>query len=219
MHSGGVDTHALADAAKSQADAAKAQADEAKEQVGKMAEALAKTDNLIAQATAQATATNRLAIQAQRSADYAKQSIDTAVDAERPWVGVAGYRVENFTEGQTAKIVINLTNSGKRPASATTVTGTLLINSLPSFPSFGASQPSVAYVLPGGVYGTNLTYDVPTNAFSEWKKKRQIFFIISEILYTDVGTNKSYITHFCAYYDPTNKDEPFPYCTRYNEAK
>ncbi|HTF69709.1 MAG TPA: hypothetical protein VK638_44240 [Edaphobacter sp.] len=49
MHSGGVDTHALADAAKSQADAAKAQADaakaqanEAEAQVEKMTEALGK---------------------------------------------------------------------------------------------------------------------------------------------------------------------------------
>jgi hypothetical protein len=40
MHSGGVDTHALADAAKAQAEAAKAQAEEAKTQVDKMAAAL-----------------------------------------------------------------------------------------------------------------------------------------------------------------------------------
>ncbi|HUZ93550.1 MAG TPA: hypothetical protein VMU57_01405 [Edaphobacter sp.] len=79
MHSGGADTKALAEAAK-------AQAEEAKEQVGKMAESLTKTDNLIIQATAEAAATNRLALQAQRSADYARDAIKTSVEADRPWI-------------------------------------------------------------------------------------------------------------------------------------
>jgi hypothetical protein len=26
-------------------------------------------------------------------------------------------------------------------------------------------------------------------------------------------------THYCAYYAPTNKNQPFPLCTRYNEAR
>jgi hypothetical protein len=219
MHSGGVDTHALADAAKSQADAAKAQADEAKVQVERMSESLTKTDILIKEATAQAIATNHLAVQAQRSADYAQEAIKTSVESERPWVGVSGYHVENFVEGQTAKIFINMVNSGKRPASATTVTATTIVTTLPAFPNFLGMQPSVAFVLPGGSYATNFAYDVPINAFSEWKKKHQIFFIVSEIVYTDVGTNTSYITRFCASYDPTNKEQPFPFCTRYNEAK
>jgi len=87
MHSGGVDTHTLAEVAKSQADAAKSQAEEAKAQVDKMSESLTKTDKLISEATTQATATNKLATQAQRSADFAQEAIKTSIDAERPWGG------------------------------------------------------------------------------------------------------------------------------------
>jgi hypothetical protein len=141
MHSGGVDTKALADSAKSQADAAKAQADEAKAQVERMTEALGKTDALIKQATAQAIATNRLAEQAQRSADYAKQSVDTAIDAERPWVGVSFYKADEFTEGKTAKITIQYTNSGKRPATVGMTYGGGPMEKLPPFPDMISTPP------------------------------------------------------------------------------
>jgi hypothetical protein len=212
MHTGGEDTHALAVSADSQAKAALAQ-------VQKMVESLGKTDALIKEATAQATATNALAKQAQRSADYAQEAIKTTVESERPWVGVSAYRVDNFVEGQTAKIIINITNSGKRPASSKAVYEAAIFKSLPTFPSVGSQQTSVAYILPGALFNTTFTYDVPPGAFLEWKSKKENLFILSEIVYTDVGTNVSYITHFCAYYDPSNKDQPFPLCTRYNEAR
>ncbi|WP_433964253.1 hypothetical protein [Tunturiibacter gelidiferens] len=171
MHTGGEDTKALATAADTQAKAAKAQADEAKEQVGKMVESLAKTDALIRQATAQATATNRLAVQAQRSADYAKQAVDNSIESERPWVGVSSYRVDNFVEGKTAKITINITNSGKRPASSKAIYEAAVFKSLPLFPSVTGQQTSLAYILPGAPFSSTLTYDVSERAFSDWKNK------------------------------------------------
>jgi hypothetical protein len=220
MKSGGVDTKALADSAKSQADAAKAQAEESKLQVENMAQSLSKTDNLIKEATEQTTATNRLAVQAQRSADYAKQSIDTAVDAERPWVGVSFYRAEEFTEGKTAKITINYANSGKRPASVNMTYGADTLSKPPLFPTMISKRSgSIAFMLPGATQSGVFSFDIPTNAFSLWKSKHQTFYILAQIVYTDVGTNKAYITNFCAYYDPTNKDLPFPLCSGLNEAK
>lgn len=219
MHSGGVDTHALASAAKSQADAAKAQADESKAQVGKMAESLTKTDALIKEATSQALATNRLAMQAQRSADYAQQAIETSVESERPWVGVSSAQVVNFVEGKTAKITVNVTNSGKRPASVKEIYGVAVFKSLPLFPTLGSNPASLAYILPGATFNATFEYSVPEGAFSEWKRTKQVFFVFSEIVYTDVGTNVAYLTHFCEFYSPDNKDQPFTLCTRYNEAK
>jgi hypothetical protein len=212
MHGGGEDTHALALSAKSQAD-------EARAQVEKMSESLRKTDVLIKEATAQANATNLLAVQAQRSADYAQQAIKNSIDADRPWVGISTFNVTNFVEGQTAKISINFINSGKRPASASGVYGTTLVKSLPTFPRFENQQRSVAFALPGTGFGTTFDYDVPNNAFAEWKRGQLNFFIVAEVVYTDVGTNTAYITHYCAFYDPSKKDQPFPLCTRYNEAK
>ena len=220
MHSGGVDTHDLALAAKSQADASKAQADEAKEQVDKMSESLKKTDILIKEATEQATATNKLAIQAQRSADYAKQSIDTAVEAERPWVGVTFYKADDFTEGNTAKILIQYTNSGKRPATVSMTYGGAPFEKPPLFPEVIDNRAkSVGFMLPGASQSGTFSFAIPNNAFATWKAKHQIFYILAQIVYADVGTNNGHITNFCAYYDPTNKDLPFPLCTRYNEAK
>jgi hypothetical protein len=220
MKSGGVDTKALANSAKSQADAAKAQADEARVQVEKMTQALGKTDALIKEATAQAVATNRLAAQAQRSADYAKQSVDAAIDAERPWVGVNFYKADDFLEDKTAKITINYTNTGKRPASVNMNYGADTLSKPPLFPTMiGNRSGSVGFMLPGATQTGTVSYEIPKNAFSIWKSKHEIFYILAQIVYTDVGTNKAYITNFCAYYDPANKDLPFPLCPRLNEAR
>jgi hypothetical protein len=189
-------------------------------QVEKMTEAHTKTDNLITQATAQATATNRLAMQAQRSADYAKQAIDTAVDSERPWVGVSFYKADEFTEGKTAKITIQYTNSGKRPATVGMTYGGSPMEKLPPFPDM-ISNPhgSVGFMLPGANQLGTFSFEIPNNAFATWKSKHQTFYILAQIVYTDVGTSKGHITNFCAYYDPVNKDLPFPLCVRMNEAK
>jgi hypothetical protein len=167
-----------------------------------------------------AAATNALATQAQRSADYAKQSIDTAVDAERPWVGVSFYRADSFIEGKTAKITINYTNTGKRPATATITYGAAPLVKLPSFPDMIPKKAgSVAFMLPGASNSATFSYDIPAGAFSDWKSKHMSFYILAEIVYKDVGTSKAYITDFCAYHDPMNKDIPFPLCPQMNQAK
>lgn len=75
---GGNDTHELAVQAKNQADAAKILAEQAKAQTGK-------ADTLIQKAVEQAAATNRLAGQAKRSADVARQSFDFT---NRPYIGI-----------------------------------------------------------------------------------------------------------------------------------
>jgi hypothetical protein len=74
MHTGGQDTHDLAEAAKTQSTQAIAQ-------TAKMGEAIAKQDALIAQTTAQALATNRLASEAKRSADLTQSQ-------QIPWLGI-----------------------------------------------------------------------------------------------------------------------------------
>lgn len=213
MHSGGTDTHDLALAAK-------AQADEAKEQVDKMSKSLTKTDMLIKEAAAQATATNILAVQAQRSADLAQQAIKTTVESERPWIGVSSAQISNFTEGQTSQFILTITNSGKRPASSRSIYGFAVFKSLPLFPTLGNNNlVSESYILPGASTSATFEYNVPPGAFSEWKRSKQVFYLFAEIVYRDVGTNASYITDFCEFYNPDNKSQPFSYCPRYNEAK
>jgi hypothetical protein len=99
MHSGGDDTHNLALAAK-------AQADEAKEQVTKMAESLTKTDTLIKEATAQAVATNSLAVQAQRTFEA----------ANRPYVGPDGGTINWSFQDESGKIVAKGAPNAKESA-------------------------------------------------------------------------------------------------------
>ena len=110
-------------------------------------------------------------------------------------------------------------NSGKRPASTKEIYGAGVFKSLPLFPILGTKEASVAYILPGASSNATFEYDVPAGAFSDWKRTKQILFVFSEITYTDVGTNKAYITDFCEFYNPDNKDQQFSLCTRYNEAK
>src|ERR1700685_11186 len=80
MHGRGIDTHDLAVAAGKQADAAKSLADQAKAQTDKMGELIQKTSD-------QADATNKLAREAKRSADIARNTFNAV---NRPYVGIEG---------------------------------------------------------------------------------------------------------------------------------
>jgi hypothetical protein len=220
MHSGGTDTHDLAAAAK-------AQAEEAKEQVARLTESLDKTDKLIAEATTQANAalkqadgTYDLARQAQRSANYAQKAIETSIEADRPWVGVTLFTVDSHVAGTPAKARFVYSNTGKRPAKGTIRIARAEFSTLPPSPFAGVSgDASVAFILPGATLSSTFDYDVPDGLEAKLKRDRKTEFFFAEIVYLDVETNISHITHFCSYWDPTNKDTPFPLCTRYNEAK
>jgi hypothetical protein len=113
MHSGSVDTHDLAIAAKKQADAAKAQSDQAKAQTDKMAESLTKTDALIRQATKQSRASNELARDAAKMILVSERQ---ARIAERAWIIAAQTDFAPFEIGKSVKILSESRNTGHTPA-------------------------------------------------------------------------------------------------------
>ncbi len=107
IKSGSADTHDLAVAAKKQSEQAEAQ-------TRKMGESLQRTDNLIG-------ATNTLAKESKRSADIAKNALDSNTRTfrldERPWI--MGFRFQIANEPEENKplpVNIWVTNTGKTPA-------------------------------------------------------------------------------------------------------
>jgi hypothetical protein len=108
MHSGGVDTHELALAAK-------AQADEAKAQVEKLTESLTKTEKLIGATKALADDTKTLADNTLRQANATQAIAEQSITEGRPWIGI-GVTVAGFEATKEAKATFQVTNSGRRPA-------------------------------------------------------------------------------------------------------
>lgn len=169
----------------------------------------------------QARSSGALSVQAQRSADYAQKAVKASIEADRPWVGVSYYEIPPLVEGQRVTISLRYMNTGRRPATATIRSTTLESTNLPINPISLVNQPaSLAFILPGATFIQKLPYTVPDPGWlPRLKREHKVFFIVAEITYTDVGTNTSHITHFCAFYDPTSKETPFPLCTRYNNAE
>jgi hypothetical protein len=174
----------------------------------------------VAKLNLQAGALQQSVEQATKLANETAKANEYVVTADRPWVGVESHAVDNFEEGKTAKITITYINTGKRPATASIVYGPKEFSYLPSDPiSMANQQASVAFMLPGGHFTSAIDYPVEMGLINRLNREKKILFFVAEIIYTDVGTNKSYITHFCESWAPSSKTIPFPLCTRYNDAK
>ena len=111
------DTHALAEAAKTQAVAADTQSKQAIEQTAKMAQSLTRTDNLI-------KATSDLAKESHRQANIAKDTLtfsqESADQDRRPWVGIQLIECNGCTSDQDGftigSLVVGISNTGRTPA-------------------------------------------------------------------------------------------------------
>jgi hypothetical protein len=88
MSATSVDTRNLAIAAGNQANAAVVQAVLTKAQVEKMGESLSRTSDLITQAARQVQAVNRLAQQAERSANISERTLRLMEVQQRAWVAL-----------------------------------------------------------------------------------------------------------------------------------
>lgn len=107
MYTGGVDTHALAGAAKTQADRTKNLADRMKDQADG-------TKTIADQAVVQANANKKLADNAVDTLANTKQSFR---NEQRAWVGVQGTAdSKGFTETEPWQITVVFFNSGRTPA-------------------------------------------------------------------------------------------------------
>jgi len=201
VQKGSTDTHELAVQAKNQAD---------------------QTRDVAAQALAQAQAINRLAGEAKRSADTAKQSL--AIQ-ERPWVGYESLRIQpdiqanNFVE---SSLVVR--NWGHGPAIHTEVEYMMrgwCGEDFPKHPPLVAIGPgSYATLMPGQTFSTaNIRFPV-TVPFDEagiqaLKGGKCILYAYARIRYSDISGFRHW-RHFCSWWQPDAKT--FIGCATYNDG-
>jgi hypothetical protein len=213
MHEGGVDTHDLAVAAKSQAEAAKTQADN----TAKLAQAAV---DQVTKLQAGVDQTHALAVETKNVVTEAHVSNLTAADADRPWMG-ALFTSSDFEDGKVPTYTLTFGNSGRRPAKLIdTSVGAGPFVTFPVEPKYDiASTPSTGLVVPGQSAVTTWSGNIVN--FSQASIPGQTFYVFGKIDYRDVRTGKAYWTHVCWQYDLNvpNVKPGFYNCSQYNDAK
>jgi hypothetical protein len=236
MHSGSRDTHALAVAARQQATAATAQSKAAAAQTrfaSKEVDALArqnddlkksleKTDALIRQAVSQARATQRLAVEARRSADAADQAVLLNKRADRAWLELVISAPPNPHPGKQNGVSASYINVGKTPAHvfASDLAGTSGFF-MSDEPAFGVSSDvvnSTTIVFPGQGGAIYASPESPIT-FTQWvnlTRNGTKLFIYAQLIYQSEGDTKLRSTHACITWNPPTKK--WINCDTYNDA-
>lgn len=198
MHTGGVDTHELAVAAKKQADEAKAQVD-------LLAKSLQKTDKLVEEATTQANATKTLAGNSQATL---KATQDSTQLEQRAWLGLQMVQLTQFQAGKNIAATAEFLNTGKSPALAIQTSFGLTqlpINQKPPFLyDFQIANWTTGYpVAPQGrmqLYVTELGNRKVLSDEDKGRIERQqlIVWVWGTIRYKDIFGN-THNTRYCGY--------------------
>ena len=236
MREGGVDTRALADAAKVQAQAAKDMSDAAADQVdaaNNFSDSAEEINHGVAGAVDQLKA----------SADNTKTAIRNAQTAfryeQRAWVGMSSEEVTSFEQSTPIGIKIVFFNSGRTPARnvklclLAVLSPTLIlqpsadqIKMLQSGPfrqraSIAPQGTSTVYAgNPGAVGGfvspeEHSFLQAVTGDYARIKSKDVIFYLFGELHYEDVS-GQPHTTQFCVYLsDPDTKQ--MGVCYGFNE--
>jgi multidrug efflux pump subunit AcrA (membrane-fusion protein) len=127
MHTGGTDTHSLAEAAKAQAEANRQEAIAMKNLSDRALQQAQATDKLAEQAEKSANAAAKSAKDADVSASATKSMASTAADSlaavrqnealdQRAWIAVTSMRLTSFKSGETIQSQVMFENSGRSPA-------------------------------------------------------------------------------------------------------
>lgn len=222
IHTGSADTHELAIAAKTQADntitlanAAKKQADAAASQVDKLQAQIDKQDQIFKQAQAQTKASDSLVRESRRGADSAKEEVDIARSAQRPWM-VFQITAAEPVPGSKFGVTATAQNSGKSPAYV--LSSQLIVRrtslSPETFangqaPSFNpiAMTGSQTVVTPGNAYSSESEQDDKiSTAQSEIEAAGlEKLYIFAYLTYQDLGTSKTYRSKSCVFWDLQKK--------------
>jgi hypothetical protein len=220
MHEGGIDTHALAQAAKRQAAAAQSFSASAEKINNSMSNAVDKLDQQVTKLNSGVQQTSRLA----RDAEIANAN---ALEADRPWIGTV-LGISDFSTDKTPTFTVTFQNSGKSPAKVT-LTQTLSVDK-----DFGGdpiyepydTTPSASFIVPGQVVisswkGKSYLSPIPEVLMKQLDTEIVPFRIYAKIEYTDIRTSKKYWTHACWRYLPlhTAINGGFGNCNEYNDAQ
>ena len=213
IHSGSKDTHDLAVAAISQSANTEALANSAKEQakalslqVGKMQEGLDRQSLLIQQESNLAGATEHLAVQAAESTKLARDSLQVARTAERPWMSFESLIGDEPTQGKRLDIRAVATNVGRSPALVVALDVSIFAAS--TFPTLQSPREGLAQSVIGPGQKLVLSnHNGPLVALSDGEQRSMTlgkgrWYIVSQITYKSLLDNTIHSTQGCAQWQP-----------------
>jgi hypothetical protein len=153
--------------------------------------------------------------------NLAKRSLQSAIDAERPWVGIT-FRIQDWTIGKNASAIAMVTNNGRRPAKVTRVQ---LDNNqyaaFPDTPRYRRNIKNSILILPNGSLTNTQPLGVVTQSeLDDLGLRRRAFFIYASVDYEDVLTHAAHWTRGCLQYLPgvQNAASRFVKCSTYNDV-
>jgi len=154
--------------------------------------------------------------------NLARRTLQSAIDAERPWVGIT-FRIQDWTIGRNASATAIFTNSGRRPAKVTRVQfDSSEYAILPDSPRYRRNiRNSALLILPNGsVTNTQPLGIVTQPQLENLGLRRHTFFIYASVDYEDVSTRSVHWTHSCWQYLPgvQNTANRFGKCSTYNDV-
>jgi hypothetical protein len=154
-------------------------------------------------------------------ADRANQ---TAVNSERPWVGVA-FALGPDLDANTSQAIVYFVNSGRRPAKVIFPKfGQHDYKIFPEIPPYAPRATDIkgsGIILPNGMMSNSQPFEKLTdNRIGGLSKKGEHFFVYASIRYEDVLTHTQHWTHGCWEYLPGfhNLSNGFVNCTTYNDT-
>jgi hypothetical protein len=153
--------------------------------------------------------------------NLARRSLQSLIDAERPWVGVT-FRIQDWTSGRNASATTILTNNGRRPAKVTRIqfdSNQYVV--FPDSPRYRRNIRNPTLILASGSLTNTQQLGVVTQSeLDDLGLRRHTFFIYASVDYEDVLTHAVHWTHGCWQYLPglQNTTSRFVKCSTYNDV-
>lgn len=153
--------------------------------------------------------------------NLARRSLQSAIDAERPWVGIT-FRIQDWTIGKSASAIANVTNNGRRPAKVTRVQfDSNQYAVFPDSPRYRRNIRNSTLILPNGSLTNTQPLGVVTQSeLDDFGLRRHTFFIYASVDYEDVLTHAAHWTRGCVQYFPgaQSTTSKFVKCSTYNDV-
>ena len=152
--------------------------------------------------------------------NLARRSLQSVIDAERPWVGIT-FRIQ-WAIGKNASAIAILTNNGRRPAKISHVQfDSNEYAAFPDGPRYRRNNRNSTLILPNGSLTNTQSLGVITQSeLDDLGLRRHTFFIYASVEYEDVLTHAVHWTHGCWQYLPgvQNTASRFVKSSAYNDV-
>lgn len=153
--------------------------------------------------------------------NLARRSLQSAIDAERPWVGIT-FRIQDWTIGKSASAIANVTNNGRRPAKVTRVQfDSNQYAVFPDSPRYRRNIRNSTLILPNGSLTNTQPLGVVTQSeLDDFGLRHHTFFIYASVDYEDVLTHAAHWTRGCLQYlsGAQSTTSKFVKCSTYNDV-